>query len=55
MLHKDGLRVLKFAGDTVTSPDPMDKVTFGKQGDDWSIGVNDFYFYVIPEAVIRGG
>jgi hypothetical protein len=30
-------------------------VTFEKQGDDWSIGVNDFYFYVIPEALIRGG
>ena len=54
-LHKDRLRVLRFAGDTVTSPDPKDKVTFEKQGDNWSIGVNDFYFYVIPEAVISGG
>jgi hypothetical protein len=54
-LHKDKLRVLRFAGDTVTSPDPKAKVTFEKQGDNWSISVNDFYFYVIPEAVIYGG
>jgi hypothetical protein len=54
-LHKDQLRVLKFAGDTVTSPDPKDKVTSGKQGDNWLISVRDFYFYVIPEAVISGG
>ena len=54
-LHKDKLRVLKFAGDTVTSPDPKDKVKSEKQGDTWSISVNEFYFYTIPEAVISGG
>jgi len=54
-LHKDKLRVLKFAGDTVTSTDPKETVTFEKQADNWSIGVNDFYYYVIPEAVINGG
>jgi len=54
-LHKDQLRVLKFAGETVTSPDPKEKVTAEKQGDNWSISVNDFYFYVIPDAVISGG
>ncbi|MEE4262476.1 MAG: hypothetical protein V2I56_07265 [Desulfobacteraceae bacterium] len=54
-LHKDRLRVLNFAGATVTSPDPKDRVTFKKQGDDWLIGVNDFYYYIIPEAVIDGG
>jgi hypothetical protein len=54
-LHKDKLRVLKFAGSTVTSFDPKEKVESMKQGDDWSIDVNDFYFYVIPEAVINGG
>lgn len=54
-LHKDQLRILKFAGDTVTSADPKEKVKFEKQGDSWSISVNDFYFYVIPEAVINGG
>jgi hypothetical protein len=54
-LHRDNLRTLKFAGDTVTSADPKEKVKFEKQGDNWSISVNDFYFYVIPEAVINGG
>lgn len=54
-LHKDKLRVLKFAGNKVTSTDAKDKVTFEKQADNWSIGVNDFYYYVIPEAVINGG
>lgn len=54
-LHKDDLRILKFADGAVTSPDPEAKVTSENQGDSWSIGVNDFYFYVIPEAVISGG
>lgn len=54
-LHKDQLRILRFAGNTVTSSDPKEKVTASKQGDNWSISVNDFYFYVIPEAVIDGG
>jgi hypothetical protein len=54
-LHKDKLRVLKFAGDAVTSPDPKAKVTSKKQGDNWLISVDDFYFYIIPEAVISGG
>ncbi|NOT54452.1 MAG: hypothetical protein HOP18_07595 [Deltaproteobacteria bacterium] len=54
-VHKDQLRVLTFAGATVTSRDPKEKVTSEKQSDDWSISVNDFYFYVIPDAVINGG
>lgn len=54
-LHKDKLRVLKFTGDKVTSADPREKVKSEKRGDNWSIGVNDLYFYVIPEAVISGG
>lgn len=54
-LHKDKLRVLKFAAGRVTSSDPKDRVTYDKQGDNWSIGVNDFYYYVIPEAVVEGG
>ncbi len=54
-LHKDKLRVLKFAGGKVTSSDPNEKVTFEKQSDEWSINVNDFHYYVIPEAVINGG
>jgi len=54
-LHKDQVRVLRFDGDTVSSPDPNAKVKTEKQGDNWSIGVNDFYYYVIPDAVIVGG
>jgi hypothetical protein len=54
-LHKDDLRVLKFADGTVTSPDPEARVSSERQSDTWSIGVNDFYFYLIPEAVISGG
>ncbi len=54
-LHKDKLRVLKFAGNKVTSNDPKEKVTFEKENDEWSINVNDFYYYVIPAAVIDGG
>jgi hypothetical protein len=54
-LHKDQLRVLRFAGSTVTSADAREKVTFEKRGDDWLIEVNDFYFYTIPEAVVVGG
>jgi hypothetical protein len=53
-LHKDKLRVLRFAGGRVTSSDPKEKVVFEKQADTWSIGVDDFHFYVIPEAVIDG-
>jgi hypothetical protein len=49
------LRILRFDGGTVTSADASEKVKFDKQGDNWSIGVNDFYFYTIPEAVILGG
>jgi hypothetical protein len=54
-LHKDKLRVLKFAGDKVTSSNPKEKATSEKQGDNWSIGIDDFYYYVIPEAVVNGG
>ncbi len=54
-LHKDGLRVLTFADGTVTSSDPKEKVTVGKKGDTWSVAVNDFDYYEIPDAVIVGG
>lgn len=55
-LHKDKVEtVLIFSGNTVTSRNPNKTVTAAKEGDDWSIGVNDFYFYTIPEAVIVGG
>lgn len=54
-LHKDKLRILRFEGSNVTSSNPKDKVAATKQGDNWSISVNDFNFYTIPEAVINGG
>lgn len=55
-LHRDKVEtVLVFTGTTVTSRDPARKVTASKAGDDWSISVNEFLFYTIPEAVISGG
>jgi hypothetical protein len=39
----------------VTSATATEKVTAEKQGDNWSIAVNGFYYYTIPEAVISGG
>lgn len=54
-LHKDQLRILRFRGDKVSSANAKERVTAVKRGDEWSIAVNDFYFYTIPEAVIVGG
>jgi len=54
-IHKDQLRVLKFDGNKVTSAKADEKVTFEKKGDEWSITVNGFQFYSIPDAVIVGG
>jgi hypothetical protein len=54
-LHKDKLRILRFDGTSVTSADPKEKVTATKKGDSWTVSVNDYYHYVIPEAVIVGG
>jgi hypothetical protein len=47
-------RVLIFMGDKVTTT-PGEKVEAAKQGYDWSIVVNDYEHYTIPEAVISGG
>ena len=55
ILHKDHLRVLRFSGSTVTSPDAKTGVKAEKKGDEWSIAIDDFYFYAIPEAVVVGG
>lgn len=54
-LHKEGLRILHFTGDSVTSPDAVAKVKFSKHEDNWSISADDFFFYSIPESVISGG
>lgn len=48
-------RVLNFAGEQVTSPDPKLRIKASKSGDTWSVNINDFEFYEIFEAVIEGG
>jgi len=48
-------RVVTFAGNTVTAPDPGVHMKAEKQGDEWSISIDDREYYVIPEAVIVGG
>ena len=45
--------VLTFSGDHVTSEGAT--VTARKSGDWWTIDVNDYEHYRIPEAVIAGG
>ncbi|MEF8754775.1 MAG: hypothetical protein V5B60_12730 [Accumulibacter sp.] len=47
-------RVLTFMGDKVTT-NPGEKLKAVKQGYDWSVEVNDYEHYTIPEAVISGG
>lgn len=46
-------RVLIFMGDKV-STDAGEKIKAVKHGDEWSIEVNDYEHYRIPEAVISG-
>jgi hypothetical protein len=56
ILHPDKVEtVLVFTGTVVTSRDPKRAVTAEKTEYDWLIGVNNFHFYRIPEAVIFGG
>jgi hypothetical protein len=47
-------RVLTFMGDKVTT-NPGEKLKAKKEGYDWSVEVNDYEHYTIPEAVISGG
>jgi hypothetical protein len=54
-LNKEQLRILKFAGTTVTSANAGEVVKAEKKGDAWMVSVNDFYHYRIPDAVIVGG
>jgi hypothetical protein len=47
-------RVLEFAdGDVTTSGGG--ELTWGKQGDEWYIGIDNREFYVVPEAAVYGG
>jgi hypothetical protein len=54
-LHKDQLRILRFAGDKVTSANAKEKVVATRQGDTWQISVDNYFYYTIPEAAIIGG
>ena len=47
-------RVLTFIGGKVSS-DSGGKVQASRSGDTWSVDVNDYEHYRIPEAVISGG
>jgi hypothetical protein len=47
-------RVLTFAGGKVTA-DGGASVKSAKRGDQWTVDVNDYEHYNIPEAVITGG
>jgi len=47
-------RALTFVGGKVSS-EPGAKVIASKSGDMWSVDVNDYEHYRIPEAVISGG
>ena len=48
-------RVLRFDGASVEAADADARLTAEKKGDGWEISVNDFEYYVIPEAVVYGG
>lgn len=47
-------RILTFIGNKVTT-NPGEKIKVEKHGYDWSVEINDFEHYTIPEAVIFGG
>lgn len=47
-------RILTFIGDKVTT-NPGEKIKAEKHGYDWSVEINDYEHYTIPEAVIFGG
>lgn len=47
-------RVLKFSGNSASAPESQ-SIKASKQGDEWSIEVNGFERYRIPDAVVNGG
>lgn len=49
-----GNRVLEFATSNVTSPQPG-KISWGKQSDNWFIGIDNNEFYIVVDAAIMGG
>jgi hypothetical protein len=47
--------VIRFAGSTVTAVSSGIHLKSTKQGDEWSITIDDREHYTIPDAVIMGG
>ena len=47
-------RVLTFDRGDVTTPDGG-RLTWGKQDDEWYIGIDNREFYIVPQAAIDGG
>ena len=47
-------RILNFDRRSVSSPNGGN-LTWGRDGGDWYIGVDNREFYVVPEAAIYGG
>jgi hypothetical protein len=47
-------RILNFDGGDVTTPNGG-RLTWGKSGDEWFVGIDDREFYIVPEAAIYGG
>jgi hypothetical protein len=47
-------RTLNFAHGDVTTPD-RGRLDWGKQGDEWYIGIDDREFYIVPDAAVYGG
>lgn len=48
-------RVIRFTDGVVSTPDPDVTLTVEKRADEWAIGINEFEFYIIPQAVVYGG
>ena len=48
-------RVIRFTQGEVVSVDPDVSLGVEKAADGWEIAVNDFEYYLIPEAVVYGG
>jgi len=47
-------RTLNFDGGNVTTPNGG-QLDWGKDGDEWYIGIDDREFYIVPEAAVYGG
>lgn len=53
MLPTGEERVLNFAAQDITTPDDGE-LTWGKEDDNWFVGIDNREFYVIPEIVVYG-